>query len=286
MPLAPRLSALALLCTIAAATPAAAQLTSNDRAALGDLEPSFAQRFELRPGWFRGRPILYIDIGPQENTTAAVIVPVTGIDPDGTPRLVPGQRPIFSSLPGLAGYSAIWQLQYLVVPAGYTANTLRDARQALGMSLGGAARLVSTERYLNLAIVPAGSVMDGDPQQRNLKSGWFKGAEVPYFDFGWTRREAAPIYPFVSGFDGDAPQFLRAQHNIVDVVPDSAGPGRDLWDVNFVQPPAGYEPQTIRDRSTLLAHPEFVIRRAGQVRNCPVLIVDGVPAPRGGLSLP
>lgn len=280
----------ALMLMVAAHAPAArAQLTVNDRAALGDLAPSFAQRFELKRGWFRGEPILYFDIGPQEPTIAPVFLFVSGVEADGTPHLVPGQRPVLSSVPGLDGFSAIWQVHYVVVGAGYTPNSVRDAREALGLTLRGAARLVIPGRYLNLSIVPAASSLSGDPDQRPLRTGWYKGAEVPYFDFGWTLPEPAPIYPFVTGFDGDAPRFLRAQANVVDVVPDSAGPGRDLWDVMFVETPAGYEPETVRDLAAIVgpaARAGLHVRRAGQVRNCPVVIVAGRRAPRGGPSLP
>jgi hypothetical protein len=290
MTLACRRFAVALVVALAALAPSArAQLTADDRAALGDLGPSFAQRFELKRGWYRGHPIQYFDVGPQDPTIAPVFLFATGIDADGMPRLVPDQRPVFSSIPGLAGYSAIWQVHYVVVGPGYTANRVRDAREALGLTLRGSARLVIPGTFLNLSIVPAGSSLNGDPDQRPLKTGWFKGAEVPYFDFGWTLSQPAPIYPFVTGFAGDTPQFLRAQANVVDVVPDSAGPGRDLWDVMFVEAPAGYEPDAVRDRSAIVgpaARSDLHVRRGGQVRNCPVVIVDGRRAPRTGLALP
>src|SRR5205814_312747 len=160
-----------------------AQLTANDRAALADLGPQYAQHFTLHRGWFRGAPIQYFDIGPQENTSAAVFLFITGIAADGTPQLVPGQRPVFSSIPGLAAFS------------------------------------------------------------------------------------------------GEEPRFFRAQANIVDVVP-GAGGTHDLWDVTFVQVPPGYEPDGIRDLPTLLRRSDFTIRRAGQVRNCPVVLLNGARAPR------
>lgn len=255
------------------------QLSSADRAALADLGPTYATRYELRRGWFRGQPIRYFDIGPQDNTTAAVFLFVTGMDPDGTPHFVPGQRPVFSSLPGLESFSAIWQLHYVQVRPGYAANQVRDGRRALSMVLSGQARLILPGSWVNYSIVAEGSSLVEDPGARPLRHGWYKGAEVPYFDFGFTEREPAPIFPFVTGFSADGPEFLRAQANIVDAVPGSAAGTHDLWDVMFVEAPAGYEPDTIRDLAMLRSR-GLPIRPAGQVRNCPVVLVNGQPVPR------
>lgn len=271
-----------LLAVLMHAGPLLAQLTGNDRAALADLGPAYATHFTLKRGWFRGQAIQYFDIGPQENTSASVFLFVTGFDSSGAPRLVPGQRPVFSSIPGLEGFSAMWAVQYVVVGPGYAANTVRDGRQALGMTLSGQARMVVPGSFINYSIVPDGSTLEGDPDTRPLLRGWYKGAEVPYFDFGITRREPAPIFPFVTGFDNGAPQFLRAQANIVDAIPGSDGGTHDLWDVMFVEAPAGYEPDTIRDLATLRAR-GLPIRPAGQVRNCPVVILEGRRVPRSTL---
>lgn len=256
-----------------------AQLTANERAALADLGPSYAARFELKRGWFRGQPIQYFDIGPQEATSGSVFIFVSSVDAEGQARPIPGADPVFSSIPGLPGYSAIWRINYVVVRSGRMETQPRDGRAALGLTLSGAARLVIPGGFINYSIVPDGSTLDGDPDSRPLRGGWYKGQRVSFFDFGATRLEPAPIFPFVTGFDGDAPRFLRAQANIVDAVPGSDEGTHDLWDVQFVLAPEGYEPDAIRDLATLRAR-RFPIRRAGQVRNCPVVIIDGRRAPR------
>ena len=259
---------------------ARAQLTPDDRANLADLGAAYASQFTLHRGWFRGTPIQYFDIGPQDLATLPLFILVTSVDSDGTAHPVAGQRPIFSSIPGKEGFSAIWQVQYIVVGSEYAANSIRDARQAVGLVLAGH-RLAVPRAWINYSIVPEGSTLVGDPDRRELQHGWYKGAAVAYFDFGRTSPDPAPIYPFVTGFSGDDPQFLRAQANIVDVVPGSDNGGtHDLWDVTFVLVPASYQPDAIRDRATLLSRADFSIRRAGQVRNCPVVLIDGQRAPR------
>ena len=63
----------------------------------------------------------------------------------------------------------------------------------------------------------------------------------------------------------------------------------DMWDVHFVTVPPGYAPDSLRDLRALLAEAaagRLAIRRVGQVRNCPVVIVDGRPAPRLPLVAP
>jgi len=276
-------SAITLALGLFGAAPARAQLTPNERAALDDLAPAYAQRFELRRGWYRDRPIRYFDIGPVAVTLAPVFLFATALDSAGRPTLVPGQLPVFASLPGLEGYSGIVQVHYVIVPPGYRANSVTDARAIVAMALRGDARLVIPGSYANLPIVPEGSALVGDPVGRVTQAGWFRGARVAYFDFGLTPLAPAPIYAFITGMENDAPRFLREQANVVDVAPDSGADYRDLWDVHFVTVPPGYTPDTIRDRSTLLAEASaghLTIRRVGQVRNCPVVSVDGRPATR------
>ncbi|HWO87615.1 MAG TPA: hypothetical protein VNL98_00535 [Gemmatimonadales bacterium] len=267
--------------------PLRAQLTDDDRAALADLAPQFAQTFSLTRGWYRGRTIHYYDFGPQAVTISPMFLVVRGFNPDGTPRLVEGQRPIFSSIPGVRGYSAVWQVHFILVGNDYVANTLRDGRSAVALALRGAARMVVPGVFVNCPIVPANSTLQDDPERRPLLTGWYKGAEVPFFDFGRAVMAPAPIYAFATGFDGETPLFLRAQANVVDVVPSGGAEYRDLWDVHFVIVPSDYAAETIRSQDELereRAAGRLRIQRAGMVRNCPVVMIDSAAARRATLA--
>ena len=44
------------------------------------------------------------------------------------PKRVPGQLNIYDTVPGMRGYSPIWQFNYVIVPRGYKANTLRSEK--------------------------------------------------------------------------------------------------------------------------------------------------------------
>jgi hypothetical protein len=47
------------------------------------------------------------------------------------PRRVKGQLNIYDSIPGMKKYSPIWQFNYVIVPRGYKANTLRSEDDCL-----------------------------------------------------------------------------------------------------------------------------------------------------------
>jgi len=49
----------------------------------------------------------------------------------GEAELVPGQYNVYDSVPGMEQYSPLWQFNYVVVPRGYVANTLRSERDCL-----------------------------------------------------------------------------------------------------------------------------------------------------------
>src|SRR4051812_17611228 len=49
----------------------------------------------------------------------------------GEPQLVPSQYNIYDSIPGMEQYSPLWQFNYVLVPRGYVANTLRSERDCL-----------------------------------------------------------------------------------------------------------------------------------------------------------
>jgi hypothetical protein len=47
------------------------------------------------------------------------------------PKRVPGQLNIYDTIPGMPGYSPIWQFNYVIVPRGYKPNTLRSEKDCL-----------------------------------------------------------------------------------------------------------------------------------------------------------
>lgn len=47
------------------------------------------------------------------------------------PKRVPGQLNIYDTVPGMRGYSPIWQFNYVIVPRSYKPNTLRSETDCL-----------------------------------------------------------------------------------------------------------------------------------------------------------
>ncbi|MCB0209458.1 MAG: hypothetical protein KDJ52_09015 [Anaerolineae bacterium] len=237
-----------------------------------------AKNYELVQGWYQGRETFYYDFGPstpltEDGTgvvTAPIYVLVTGFDADGNPQAVAGQSNIVDVIPGDDGYSDLWEVTFVTVPADYEANSITSAQELID---AGYEQTVAGV-YVNCPIVPAGSTLS---EGGDLVQGWYKGQEVFYFDFGPNPTTPAPIYVLVTGFDADGnPQAVAGQSNIVDVVPEDEGYSA-FWSVNFVTVPADYQANTITDAADILSG-GYDITPAGILVNCPVIRTADAPA--------
>ena len=68
-------------------------------------------------------PIYYADFGPNPAEAATIYAFITGMDAQGNPMFVSGQRNIIDVKPGDAGYTAFWDVHLVTVPSSYVANT-------------------------------------------------------------------------------------------------------------------------------------------------------------------
>lgn len=113
-------------------------------------------------------------------------------------------------------------------------------------------------------------------EEKTLVSGWYRDAAVQYYDFGMNSPASggvvatAPIWVMITGLDADGnPVFVEGQHNIVDVVP--ADPGySDLWEVNLVTVPDGYEPDSMKSREDVV-NSGYETMAPGLLVNCPIV---------------
>lgn len=118
---------------------------------------------------------------------------------------------------------------------------------------------------------------NGDGQELKLVSGWYKGDEVRYYDFGMNTKLAsgarvatAPIYVFIKGMKSDGtPDFVEGQHNIITVVPGDAGYS-DLWQVNMVTAPSGYTADSVKSKADIDSE-GFAVQTVDMFVNCPVV---------------
>ena len=239
--------------------------------------PALAQgeTFELTQGWYEGRATFYYDFGANTPATdngrgvatAPIYVPITGMDAEGNPQMVEGQHNIVGVVPGDEGYSDLWEVTFVTVPADYAANSLTSVQQVLDSGY----ELTRPGVLVNCPIVPEGSTLaeGGAP----LVQGWYEGEPVFYFDFGPHPATTAPIYAFITGMDADGnPQFVEGQHNVVGVIPGDEGYS-DFWYVNLVTVPEGYEANSITSVDEVMAS-GFEITQPGLLVNCPILRTD------------
>ncbi len=258
--------------------------TAARAATVGDVFTDPPKSFALVQGWFAGRATFYYDFGMNAPATAnaskvaaaPIYVLVTGFDANGQPQMLAGQHNIIDLVPGEAGYSDLWQVNLVTVPAGTAADSVRSLDQIRQ----GGYPVQATPMLVNCPVVPAGSrLAEGTP---GLTQGWYKGKAVFYFDFGPNPDSTAPIYAFITGMDANGnPQMVAGQHNIIGVIPGQAG-YTAFWDVHFVQVPASYRANTITSVDQVMKSGYPVIH-PGVVVNCPVIRTD---AAMSGGSMP
>lgn len=248
-------------------------------AALQELEPRYASRFGLTPGWFRDRQVAYYDFGtvPSGAVPARVLFPIHGFDARGNPVAIRGQRPIFTAIPGLPGYSGLFRLAYVVTADHAQPNALRDPASVEAMVRRGRASIRETDLTLNLPVVPRGSTLERDSTPAMM--GWFEGREVQFFDFGEASATPAPMWRIVRGTDAAGqPQILEGQNSVVDSIP-TAPAYPDLWQIHFATADSSYEPNSAKNAAAM-RDGRFVISDAMAVRNLPITFVDGAPVQR------
>ena len=263
------------------AEPPLPSISPEATTALDELSSRFAADVPLHQGWFRDHAILYYDFGGVADSAGRVLWPIHGFDARGYPVAIRGQRPIFSTLPGLSGYSGLWELSYVIVADKVQPNQLRSIADAEALVKSKKAGIRAAGFTVNLALVPKGSRLERDSTPPLM--GWYEGREVQFFDFGQSGLTPVPLIAFIKGVDAaGAPDFLREQANIVDTIP-VAPPYADMWHIRFARPDSTYVPNSLKSAAAVAAT-TIPVDPPQAVRNCPVAIVDGsrvarVPSP-------
>ena len=129
----------------------------------------------------------------------------------------------------------------------------------------------------------------------SLISGWYRDAEVQYYDFDANTPltegnsiAVAPIYAFITGMDADGnPQFVEGQHNIIAVAPGDDGYS-DLWRVNLVTVAEDYEPDSIKAVADVMSG-GLPVTETDIFVNCPIVedgttLEGGEPLVQGWLN--
>ncbi len=258
---------------------------------LGQTAGAQAEQKTLVSGWFRDREVKYYDFGtntPLSGTgvaTAPIYVFIHGMNADGTPDMVEGQHNVVDVKPGDTGYSDLWQVNLVTVPADYQADSITSKEEIDNAGF----EVTATDMFVNCPIVPDGTTLEGGEP---LVQGWYKGEQVFYPDFGANPATTVPIWVLIHGMNADGtPDVVEGQNNIIDTVPGQADYSA-FWRVNLVTVPADYEPNSIRSAQDVL-DAGFEITQTDMVVNCPVTEVasevtsvpsSGVAGPEGGGS--
>ncbi len=228
------------------------------------------KQYKLVSGWFRGAEAKYYDFGMNTALTASggvAVAPIwvlaTGMNADGSPKLVEGQHNIIDLLPGQPGYSDLWEVRVVTVPADYKADTHKskadlDAARLTGSAVG---------LFVNCPVVPTGSTLEGGEK---LVQGWYKGQQVFYPDFGPNPPAALPIWAFATGSNADgSPKLVEGQRNVIDSVPGQAGYSA-FWRVNMVAVGADYKANAVNS-AALVASQNLKSTQTNLMVNCPVV---------------
>ncbi|MEZ4502467.1 MAG: hypothetical protein R3C39_07570 [Dehalococcoidia bacterium] len=234
-----------------------------------DFDLGAAVDYPLVEGWAKGEDVVYYDFGMRSPTSGAVVTPapiwafITGMDADGNPMFVEHQHNVVDTVPGVDGYSDLWEVNLVMVPEGYEADTIRSKADLDAANL----EIVKPGLFVNCPIVPAGSTLENGEE---LTMGWYEGQHVYYPDFGPNPPNAIPIWAFITGMDASgAPIFVEGQRNIIDILPGEDGYSA-FWNVNLVEVAEDYEANSITSASEVVDAGLTVIQ-TDLVVNCPVV---------------
>ena len=194
------------------------------------------------------------------------------MDANGNPQLVPGQHNIIDVVPGNPGYSDLWVVNLVMVPAGYVANTIKsvDDIQKSGY------QVKQTSMLVDCPVVPLNSKL-AEPIRPVVALTRLKGG-TKVRKYSTSTSGPAQISRYLStlslqGMDANGnPQLVPGQHNIIDVLPGTQGYS-PFWDVNLVIVPTSYQANSITSAAQVKAS-GFQVIEPGKVVNCPVVRTD------------
>ncbi len=89
----------------------------------------------LVQGWYHGESVFYPDFGMNAPISIPIWAFATGMNTDGSPKLVEGQRNVIDAIPGQPAYSAFWRVNLVMVSSGYTANAIKSAADVVASGL-------------------------------------------------------------------------------------------------------------------------------------------------------
>lgn len=225
-----------------------------------------------------GARVTHYDFDVQPRTPAPIYVFFAA----GKATPVKGQKNVVTVIPGDPGYTDLWQVVKVTVPADYVANQVTSFEEIVA---AGYPRTTMPD-LVNCPVVPEGSVartrMAGDYAE--LDQGWYGGKIIQYFHFGEKALAAVagevpastiyvayainPGQPGGGAASGYATEADGAQtHNVAATLPSDAAYS-PLWSVNVYDTAAF---ATVRDLATAMAAPAMMA--APMIVNRPMVAI-------------
>ena len=90
---------------------------------------TLAEGGDLTQGWYKGQEVFYFDFEQPSVQTAPIYAFVTGFNENDEPIFVEGQNNVIDVIPGDENYSAFWDVNLVVVPEDYVANSITSVAE-------------------------------------------------------------------------------------------------------------------------------------------------------------
>lgn len=202
--------------------------------------------YAIGQGWHDGVAIDYVDFQAEtvlaedgSVLVAPIWVFITGFDGEGRPQILRG-RTVVDVVPGDAGYSDLWDVQFVTVPEDYDGGIHSLAElEASGLPISPSGMLV------NCPIVPEGSSVETG---HDLRPGWYRGEPMFYYDVGLSPTIAGDAYVMVAGLDESG-----EPTEVVGTPVLSGDLEGDFWRLSYVMVDGEFGANSIRSLAELEA---------------------------------
>lgn len=111
-------------------------------------QDTVAPGFMTVPSWYRNQQIFYVDIGLMPFKAANFYIFVR----ESNGQLIPisEQYAVLDSVPGSAGYSPVWRINWVFPPMDYRPNSIRSVRQLFASGF----LIRPTKQFINCPVLP------------------------------------------------------------------------------------------------------------------------------------
>ena len=202
--------------------------------------------YEIEQAWLDGVMVGYVDFGtdtPLDDSGRVLLAPiwafVSGFDDDGAPRMIEDHLTMLDVVPGDAGYSDLWDVQFVVVPAGVDSESIHSLAdlQASGLPV------VPSGMLVNCPIVPGDATAESG---HVVHATWYREEMTHYFDMGLSTMTPGDAYVFVAGLDesGEPTEVVGAPVLSGDLE-------GDFWRLHYVVADGSYGANSIRSVAEL-----------------------------------